>query len=42
MHTRKRINEPSREKTNNVVSDRFDTNQAVQLQKQIRGLKFRI
>ena len=35
--------EPSRGKTNNVVSDRrSDTNRAVQAQKQARSLKFRI
>ena len=34
------IYEPSREKTNNVVSDKSDTNQAVQAQKMARGWKF--
>ena len=36
------IFEPRREKTNVLVSDLDDTNQAVQLQKLARGLKFRI
>ena len=35
-------NEPSREKTNNVIPNRSDTNRAVQIQKQARSLKFRI
>ena len=34
--------EPRREKTYILVSDRFDTNQAVQLQKMATDLKFRI
>ena len=35
-------NVPRHEKTNNLVSACSDTNQAVQLQKMARGLKFRI
>ena len=35
-------NEPPRGKTNNVVSEQFDTNRAVQAQKRGRTLKFRI
>ena len=34
------INEQRHEKTNNMVYDLVDTNQAVQLQKMARGLKF--
>ena len=34
--------EPHHEKTNVLVSDWSDTNQAVQLQKMARGLKFQI
>ena len=33
-------NEPQHEKTNNVDSDRFDTNQAVQILEMARSLKF--
>ena len=36
------IDEPHHEKTNILVSDLVDTNQAVQSQRMARGLKFRI
>ena len=36
------IIEPPRGKTNNVVSERSDTNRPVQAQKRARSLKFRI
>ena len=37
-----RLNEPSHEKTNVLVSDLVHTHQAVQHQKMARGLKFLI
>ena len=40
MKTLELKNEPPRGKTNNVFPNRSDTNQAVQLQKQARSLKF--
>ena len=36
------IDGPSRGKTNNVVSEQVHTNRAVQAQKRVRSLKFRI
>ena len=34
------INEPVHEKTNNLGSDKVNTNRAVQSQKIVKGLKF--
>ena len=36
------LNEPPRGKTNNVVSERSDTNRSVEAQKRARSLKFQI